>query len=162
MPTDVTVQGAGPGGAPTVEVTAELATACGRAGDVLLEACGCAGRELSVVLTDDATIQQLNRQWRDEDKATDVLSFAMDEGMPMPSHESPLGDVIISIETATRQLAGTDMSLADNVLFLLVHGTCHLLGHDHAEPDEAAVMRAEEERLLPLVAPSAQRPPTPY
>ncbi len=132
-------------------------------GAALMSASGMDQRELSIVLTDDATIQSYNATWRGEDKATDVLSFPMDdgEGVP-PGGGGPLGDVVLSLDTATRQAAEHGHSLDDELTFLLVHGFCHLLGHDHAESEEAAEMRAEEERLLAQVAPEVARPPTPY
>ncbi|MCB9730516.1 MAG: rRNA maturation RNase YbeY [Deltaproteobacteria bacterium] len=132
-------------------------------GAALLDAAAVRERELSIVLTDDATIRRYNATWRGEDKATDVLSFPMDEGEGAPpGGGGPLGDVVLSLDTAAAQATEHGQSLEDELTFLLVHGFCHLLGHDHAEPDEAAQMRAEEERLLARVAPGAARPPTPY
>ena len=95
--------------------------------------------ELSMLLTDDGGIQPLNAQWRGKDQPTDVLSFPLDEG-PV------LGDVVISLETAARRVQG-DWTLDDELLFLLVHGVLHLLGHDHEEEDERAVMEAAEQAL---------------
>lgn len=95
--------------------------------------------ELSVVLTDDAGIRPLNAKWRDRDEATDVLSFPLEEG-PI------LGDVVISTETAARRL-NEEWTLRDELLFLLIHGVLHLLGHDHMEADERTVMEAAEQSL---------------
>ena len=134
-------------------------------GEALLAASGLEDRELSLVLTDNAEIRALNLEWRGEDAATDVLSFPMDEGEALigPEDEAmPLGDVVISVEYTAAEAAKIGMPRDDLAVFLLVHGYCHLLGHDHAEPEEAAAMRAEEDRLLGLVAPGAVRPPTPY
>lgn len=131
----------------------------------LLAAVALRQRELSVLLTDDEAIRELNRSWRDEDKATDVLSFPQDELAPEDlgrPKRGPLGDVAISVETAAREAEACGMARDAMIRFLLVHGFCHLLGHDHAEPDEAARMRADEERLLAVLDPTAQRPPTPY
>lgn len=119
--------------------------------------------ELVILLTDDAEIQALNRDFRQKDAPTDVLSFAQDEGeaFPMPpGMPRPLGDVIISLPTATRQaqggalprikaVIGPDWSLADEVTFLMLHGTLHLLGYDHIEPADAVVMERLEAELLP-------------
>jgi len=120
-----------------------------------------------VVLTDDPAIRALNRQWRGLDEPTDVLSFPMDEGESPAAPTggevaSPLGDVVISLETAARQAPSHGYTLLDEVRFLLVHGVCHLLGHDHGEPEEAARMRCEEARLLAAIAPGQARPDTPY
>lgn len=132
----------------------------------LLAALDREGAELAIVLTDDAEIHALNRDYRGKDQPTDVLSFAQSEGesMPLPPGMAPpLGDVVISLDTAGRQvgegalprlwpaLAGSapPWSLMDEVTFLLLHGVLHLIGHDHMEPEEAARMHAEEARLLP-------------
>ncbi len=96
--------------------------------------------ELSIVLCDDAFIRPLNRDWRGRDAATDVLSFPLDE----PGN---LGDVVLSVETASRRCEPGQWALDDELLFLLIHGLLHLLGHDHEEPDERAVMEAAEQAL---------------
>ncbi|PKN58046.1 MAG: rRNA maturation RNase YbeY [Deltaproteobacteria bacterium HGW-Deltaproteobacteria-14] len=158
MPVDAYAEGAAEGEEALVERLAEV-------GEALLVAADLAGRELSLVLTDDAQIRALNAEWRGEDKATDVLSFAMDEGELLlgPEDEAaPLGDVVISVEYTAAEAEKLAMPRDDLAVFLLVHGFCHLLGYDHAEPDEAAAMRAEEDRLLAAVAPTLTRPPTPY
>ena len=107
--------------------------------------------ELSVVITGDAAIRELNRAYRDTDAATDVLSFSQAEGeaFALPDGETPhLGDVIISLETARRQADEHGLALQDEVAHLLVHGILHLLGYDHEAPDEEAVMRAHEDAIL--------------
>ena len=104
----------------------------------------CSGYEeplqLSIVLTDDPSIRELNERWRGKDSATDVLSFPLDEG-PL------LGDVVISLDTAVQRVTEPDWHLQDEVLFLLIHGALHLLGHDHMEPEERDRMEAAEQRL---------------
>ena len=130
----------------------------------LLEATGAAERELSLVLTDAARMTEHNRVWRGVDGPTDVLSFPMDEGelVGAAAGVGPLGDVVICLDTAAEQAARHGWPLDHEVTFLLIHGLCHLQGHDHGDPDEAARMRAEEDRLLAVVAPGQGRPPTPY
>jgi len=96
--------------------------------------------ELSILLVDDATIRPMNLRWRQVDSATDVLSFPMNEG-PL------LGDVVISVETAARRLRPGDWSLDDELLFLLIHGVLHLLGHDHVDEEERAAMEHAEQQL---------------
>jgi len=120
-------------------------------------------RPVSLLLCDDGQIHDLNRQWRDEDKPTDVLSFAFDEADAPPivmddeaAAELPLGDVVISVPTAARQAATHGWALDDELTFLFAHGLCHLMGHDHAEPEEAAAMASEETRLLAIFG--LQRP----
>ncbi|MCB9549376.1 MAG: rRNA maturation RNase YbeY [Myxococcales bacterium] len=137
----------------------------------LLAALGRPDAELSIVLTDDAEVQELNAAWRGKDEPTDVLSFPQEEGSAMPTapgYEPPLGDIMISLETAARQAredgclprlwaavgspdAAPDWSLLDETTFLLVHGVLHLLGFDHMTPEEAAVMEAQEAALLPAL-----------
>ncbi len=96
--------------------------------------------ELSILLTDDAGIRPLNAQWRNKDVATDVLSFPLEEG-PV------LGDVVISVETAARRRDAERWRLEDELLFLLLHGVLHLLGHDHHVDEERQAMEAAEQRL---------------
>jgi rRNA maturation RNase YbeY len=131
----------------------------------LLTAAQLRQRELSVLLTDDAAIAELNRDFRGEDKPTDVLSFPQDELPPDATSRpkrGPLGDIAISVPYAAREAEACGMGRDAMIVFLLVHGFCHLLGHDHAEPDEAAAMRAAEDHFLAIAAPGATRPPTPY
>lgn len=103
--------------------------------------------ELSVLLTDDATIHPLNARWRGKDRPTDVLSFAQREGEAIGQREV-LGDVVISLQTAARQAAERGHDTEHEVRVLLVHGICHLLGYDHEEDDEAEEMEAIERDLL--------------
>ena len=126
----------------------------------LFVASGCPDHlEGTVVLTDDEEIRELNRDWRGFDKPTDVLSFALQESEGASFAGELLGDIVISVETAARQMTsgqhrgrvegdavGT-WDLEDEVVFLAIHGMLHLLGHDHAETHEEIVMRREERRL---------------
>ena len=116
--------------------------------------------EISVLLVDNETIRSLNRDYRNKDAATDVLSFPMEEAMdgePEPAviggpTERLLGDLVISVEMAVAQAAEYGHSVERELAFLSVHGLLHLLGYDH-EPDvEAeAVMQAEEKRILSVL-----------
>lgn len=103
--------------------------------------------ELSIVLTDDAQIKILNRDYRQKDRPTDVLAFAMREGETGQLAGDLLGDVVISLETAARQASGQGHSLREEVVFLLGHGLLHLLGWDHETKAKDRAMRAETERL---------------
>ena len=96
--------------------------------------------ELSIVLCDDAFIRPLNATWRGLDAATDVLSFPLDD-------EHNLGDVIVSVETARRRVRPGEWGIEDEVLFLLIHGLLHLLGHDHEELGPRTLMEAAEQAL---------------
>ena len=107
-----------------------------------------ADHELSVLLTNDAYIRELNRDYRDKDAATDVLSFAQMEGDVFVSAVPILGDLVISLETAARQAVDCGHSLAAEVRILLVHGLLHLMGHDHLEDEERKKMARAEDDLL--------------
>lgn len=91
--------------------------------------------ELSILLTTDPAIQEINKTWRDKDKPTNVLSFPMDD--EDDSLQPMLGDIIISIDTAKREAQTKQYSLQSYLTRLLVHGLVHLLGYDHEESDEA-------------------------
>jgi probable rRNA maturation factor len=104
--------------------------------------------ELSVLLCDDARIQQLNRDFRHKDKPTDVLSFAMAEGEAVVGSSSMLGDVAISLPTARRQAEARGATLLDEVTMLLAHGVLHLLGFDHRTAAEDRRMRARTNALV--------------
>jgi probable rRNA maturation factor len=107
--------------------------------------------EVSVVLADDTLVHELNRDYRDTDAPTDVLSFAQAEGEPFaPPDGAPrhLGDVVISLETARRQAQQAGIAVDDEVAHLLVHGVLHLLGYDHERPDEETIMRGREDAIL--------------
>ena len=91
--------------------------------------------ELSIALTDDEHIQQLNRQFLGLDAPTDVLSFPAGDLDP-DSEEVYLGDVVISVPRALAQASAAGHPFLEEMQLLVVHGVLHLLGHDHGEPDE--------------------------
>ena len=107
--------------------------------------------ELSVLLCDDATIHALNRDYRKKNKPTDVLAFAMREGDDGHLAGDLLGDVIISLETATRQARERSVVTRDEVMMLLAHGLLHLLGWDHQTDADDLRMRAETDRMLAVI-----------
>ena len=116
--------------------------------------------EISVLLVDNETIRSLNRDYRNKDAATDVLSFPMEEAMdgePEPTviggpTERLLGDLVISVEMAVAQAAEYEHSVERELAFLSVHGLLHLLGYDHESGVEAeAAMQAEEKRILSVL-----------
>ena len=102
-------------------------------------------REISVPLTDNETIHQLNKEYRDVDRPTDVLSFPMDDD----GEDMVLGDVVISLEKAMEQAEEYGHSLEREIAFLCVHSVLHLLGYDHetGEEDEKEMFRRQEEIL---------------
>ena len=99
--------------------------------------------ELSLLLTDDAGVRELNCTWRSLDKPTNVLSFP-GSGPSSPEGIRHLGDIALAFETVAREAAEEHKSLADHVAHLIVHGTLHLLGHDHEVDEEAEAMEALE------------------
>lgn len=109
---------------------------------------------LSIVLADDALVRALNRDYRDSDKATDVLSFsfAAPEALADPAARVFLGEIYLSVETARRQARAARRPFAREVAHLVVHGILHLVGHDHAKTAERRRMRAEEGRLMRLLS----------
>jgi probable rRNA maturation factor len=111
----------------------------------LLKAEGCPeSSEVSILLTDDAGISELNRQYRGEDRATDVLAF--------PMQGEVLGDVVISAETAKRQADERDKSLDDEIVLLLAHGILHLLGYTDDTDDEAHRMQQRAAEVIGAAA----------
>jgi len=104
------------------------------------------GAELSIVLCDDAFIRALNRDYRGLDRPTDVLSFPQD-GAGDRRRPAILGDVVISLETASRQARAGRRALLDEATALLVHGVLHLVGCDHERPRDAAKMFSRAARL---------------
>jgi len=102
--------------------------------------------EISIVLADDAFVRDLNRQYRNIDKPTNVLSFpAEDEDAQGPCL---LGDVVLAYETIAREALANGTPMLDHVSHLIVHGALHLLGFDHEEEEAAEVMEARETAIL--------------
>jgi len=111
-----------------------------------------AGAEVGVVFADDAYIRELNRKYRGIDAATDVLSFALDEGEEPTVQDGPeevlLGDIVISLETAERQAEEFGHSLEREVAYLPRPGLLHLVGYDHEKETDKTAMRRQEEHIL--------------
>jgi probable rRNA maturation factor len=108
--------------------------------------------ELSVLLVDEAAMTELHVRWMDEPGPTDVLSFPMDELRPTRDDEEPteglLGDIVICPQVAQRQAEAAGHPVEDEIALLLTHGILHLLGFDHAEPEEHAEMFGLQGELL--------------
>ena len=122
--------------------------------------------ELSLLFVDEAAIAELNKRFMDADGPTDVLAFPLDDPVVAgrwpdnstagPDRDEPdpgdlpllLGDVVVCPAVAERQAPSHAGSYDDEMALLVVHGVLHVLGHDHAEPDETAVMQARERELL--------------
>jgi len=106
--------------------------------------------DLTIVLTDDTQLHELNLQWMGVDGPTDVLSFPSDEIDPESGHRY-LGDILISVQRVVEQANAAGHASEAEVQLLVVHGVLHLLGHDHADVDEKARMwKAQSEILAEL------------
>ena len=118
-----------------------------RAADAAWNAAGSGTAELSILLSDDAEVRILNRDYRAKDRPTNVLSFpAGDEGAA--GRPRLLGDVVLALETIEREAAAQSKPLADHLSHLTVHGVLHLLGHDHQTETQATAMEALETEIL--------------
>ncbi|WP_231725953.1 rRNA maturation RNase YbeY [Chthonomonas calidirosea] len=121
----------------------------------LLQSEGRSRAEVSILLTNDTEVHQLNLLYRGKDSPTDVLSFGQytapsdrvsllsTDGLPLL-----LGDVVISVDTAIRQAQQHSLALADELALLAVHGTLHLLGYEDETEQGAAIMRLKEREIL--------------
>ncbi|MDN5330984.1 MAG: putative rRNA maturation factor [Tepidanaerobacteraceae bacterium] len=107
--------------------------------------------EVSVALVDNAYIRELNKTYRGKYAPTDVLSFPIGEESLVDENEEIerlLGDIVVSLEKAEEQANDYGHSFEREVIYLIVHGTLHLLGYDHENEEERKVMREKEERTL--------------
>lgn len=126
-----------------------------RAARATLEAAGVEGALVSVLGCDDARIAVLNGDFRDKPTATNVLSWPSEErgaevpgGHPLPPVDLELGDIAIAYETCAREADEQGKSFDDHVTHLLVHGVLHLLGYDHIDDKDAALMEGFETEIL--------------
>ena len=104
--------------------------------------------ELAVVLTDDAAIRALNRDWRGKDAATNVLSFPAKEARPDRRAPRLLGDIVIAYETVAREAAAEGKPFMHHLAHLAVHGFLHLVGYDHEANEDADAMEGLEIAIL--------------
>ncbi len=100
----------------------------------------------ALLLADDATLKDLNKQFRGKDKPTNVLSFPAG-----PESDGFLGDIAIAFETCRREAAADGIAFRDHAAHLIVHGLLHLAGCDHEEEDEAEAMEGLERRILAAI-----------
>ena len=122
-----------------------------RAAELVGKLYGAENSELSVTLTDDEHIHELNKKFRGVDRPTDVLSFAFresDEPEILTDELEILGDIIISLERAKFQAETYGHSYLREVIFLTVHGLLHLLGYDHIEESERLEMEREQDFVM--------------
>ena len=134
----------GPEGGPLVDLVRRTALiALGRTRRDDPDDDGLSGHSagVTILLTDDDTLRDLNRQFADEDKVTDVLAFSGGAGFPGDATDAvPLGDIAISLPQARRQASAAGQPEDREIAMLTAHGVLHLLGYDHAEPDEEREM----------------------
>jgi probable rRNA maturation factor len=123
-----------------------------RAVSAALAAEGRSDVEVTVVITSDEAVQDLNSRYRGLSEPTDVLSFPAQDAAPgfvsAPEDSSYLGDIIIALPFTERQAASLGRPLGGELRLLAVHGTLHLLGYDHSEPEEEAQMWARQDSIM--------------
>nr|WP_320194331.1 rRNA maturation RNase YbeY [uncultured Desulfobacter sp.] len=115
----------------------------------ILNALGCDNHEISIVITDDVQVRDLNRSYRGKDTPTNVLSFPMQEGEFSDITPGLLGDVVISLDTARAEAQTAGISTDERMSQLLIHGILHLIGFDHELGETQA--REMEEKSLELL-----------
>ena len=119
-----------------------------RTAALLLALTGLPDAELSILLVDDKQIAELNRSWRQKNGPTNVLAFSLTEGDDSAMALNLLGDIVISVETASREAEKDGLSLHARMQVLLVHGFLHLIGYDHEKSDLEAVRMYDKEKVL--------------
>ena len=114
---------------------------------ILLSVLESESEEFTVLFTDDKEIRSLNNEFRNKDKATDVLSFPLDDGVY-------IGDIAISVQTARRQATQYGVKLRQEILRLLIHGILHLKGYEHegVSKTESQRMRRKEKQLYGVIS----------
>jgi probable rRNA maturation factor len=124
-----------------------------RAVHKLKKALKCADQEISLLFVDNEQIREMNRQYLNRDHATNVISFPLKEGAYGHINPQVLGDIVISVERAFQDAAAGDLSLDDEIDFLVIHGLLHLLGYNHEgrNEDEAKKMKEKENAVFFLL-----------
>ncbi len=122
----------------------------------IVQAEGPGDAQVCLTLTNDARIRELNRTYREVDRPTDVLSFALQEQVEEEPdifgfEDSVLGDIIISVERAREQALEYGHSFQREIVYLAVHGTLHLLGFNHETEAEKKAMRQKEEAVMTVL-----------
>lgn len=117
--------------------------------------------DVAIVLVDEGAMEQLHLQWMDEPGPTDVLSFPMDELRPgtedQPTPPGLLGDIVLCPQVAESQAETAGHSTMDELILLTTHGLLHLLGYDHAEPEEEREMFGLQRELISAFAVAERR-----
>ena len=106
------------------------------------------GCEVSLLFTDDQAVRVINREWRSQDKPTNVLSFPARQPIVGEMPGPLLGDIAFALETISREAVSMNIAFDDHLTHLLVHGFLHLIGYDHIDEREALTMEQLETRIL--------------
>lgn len=121
----------------------------------ILQALDYKGYDISIMLVTPEVMHDYNKNYREKDRATDILSFPYHDELPageriMPEtrEDKNLGDIILCPQYIHDDLERWDMNFEDRIDVLLVHGICHLLGYDHIEDEDYEIMKTEESFLL--------------
>ena len=105
--------------------------------------------EFSIIIVDNKRIHEINKEYRNIDRPTDVISFALEDNQEYEfDHYRPLGDIYISIDKVKEQAKEYGHSETRELAFLTIHGFLHLLGYDHMKPEEEKIMFAKQEEIL--------------
>ncbi|MHB9098802.1 MAG: rRNA maturation RNase YbeY [Syntrophales bacterium] len=120
---------------------------------ILLKELDCSDKEIGLLLVDDNQIQKLNNDYLDRNFPTNVISFSMTEGEFGNINPQILGDIVISVETASRDAANSQIDLPDELDFLIIHGLLHLLGYNHesTSAETSRAMNTREQQLFFLL-----------
>jgi probable rRNA maturation factor len=137
---------------PPERVLSRLAASALKAAVEELDLGVAAGSEISIVFTDDARVRVLNREWRQKDKATNVLSFPAMPVRPGVALPPVLGDIVLAAETIRREAGLEEKPFEHHLIHLMVHGFLHIVGYDHETDAEAEEMEATERRILARLA----------
>ena len=119
----------------------------------ILKILDCADKEISLSFVDDEKIKQLNKQYLGKDRATNVLSFSLQEDEYGNINPQILGDIVISADTAQKDAIQGNLTIAQEIDFLIIHGLLHLLGYNHKNTTkkETNTMRQKEKKLFNLI-----------
>lgn len=109
---------------------------------------GALNGAVTALMTTDAAVQELNREFRGKDKPTNILSFPSEPIPGLPDAMQPLGDLALALETCLREAEEKEIDAKDHVAHLFVHGLLHLIGYDHISEGEAEEMEDLERRIL--------------
>ena len=104
--------------------------------------------EFNIIFVDSEKIHEINREYRNIDRVTDVISFALEDNMELELDHRVLGDIYICVNRAHEQAVEYGHSFLREISFLMIHGLLHLLGYDHMEPDEEKIMFGKQEDIL--------------